>query len=860
MNLRTKKLFRAIAVATAATGFILSSAAYAAGLGRITVTTSLGQPLNAEIELVSLQPGEFEAVTAKVASPESYQNARIDYQGALRQLRFATERKSNGQPIIRVTSVAPINEPFLDVLIEMTWPSGRLQREYPILLDPPGFAEARIQAPAAAVAVSPAATSTPTPTAVPSTKPSTKTTAPVASSGAPGDTYGPVKRGDTLAKIVQGVKPSGVTTEQMLAAMYRDNKAAFAGNMNRLKVGQVLRVPSAEAVGAIAQAEAVREIRVQASNFNNYRKTLASNVAAEPAQKPAAAGGKIAGATPQKPAPTGAAQSDTLKISKSDAKGAKQGDSAARVAALQEEATAREKALKEANERVAQLEKQVSDMKKVVELKNAPPAVKPAETKPAPVVVPPPVKVEPPKPEVKVEAPKVEPPKLEVAKVDVVKPVEQPKPPEVKVAEAPKPVEAVKPVEQPKPVEVPKPKVEAPKPKAVIPPPSSGISEYLPYIGAGVAGLVGLGGLAFWSRRRKRAADDVGPVSNLTSAFPSDLKETTVTGKTAGGLVDTGNSSFLTDFDKTGPGTIDTDEVDPVAEAEVYIAYGRDAQAEEILKEAWSRDKKRSEIPLKLLEIYHSRKAAPAFESVARELHSTVGDNNPTWAKAAAMGAQIDPANPLYSAAVAATGAFAAGPTDSMSKKPDLDFDLGVENALSDKPSSAGLDFDLGSTAAVPTIATSAAASSLDFDLGLDTKVDTKAPAKPGMVSLDLGVAKADDKASFDFDLSGLDAPKADAKPKSGESTVVMKAPDFSNEPMMDFERTFATKPKPADIPTLDLAPTGGDSDAAATKIELAKAYVEIGDKDGAKEILAEVLREGGAAQKAEAEALMKSL
>src|SRR4029453_7277624 len=165
----------------------------------------------------------------------------------------------------------------------------------------------------------------------------------------------------------------------------------------------------------------------------------------------------------------------------------------------------------------------------------------------------------------------------------------------------------------------------------------------------GVA-LLGIGGAFAFMRRRKDRAE-AGPSSAMTSAFPSDLKVDTTTGKPGGGLVDTGNSSFLTDFDKTGPGTIDTDEVDPVAEAEVYIAYGRDAQAEEILKEAMARDRSRPEIPLKLLEIYHARKSATAFETVAKELHAQVGDNHPLWQKAAAMGAQIDPSNNLYAAA-----------------------------------------------------------------------------------------------------------------------------------------------------------------------------------------------------------------
>jgi pilus assembly protein FimV len=122
----------------AALGLLIgaSFAADAAGLGKLTVNSSLGQPLNAEIDLVSLQPGEMESLQARVAPPEAFRDARIEYTGSLRLLRFAVEKRANGQPYLKVTSSAPINEPFVDVLIEISWPSGRIQREYPILLDP----------------------------------------------------------------------------------------------------------------------------------------------------------------------------------------------------------------------------------------------------------------------------------------------------------------------------------------------------------------------------------------------------------------------------------------------------------------------------------------------------------------------------------------------------------------------------------------------------------------------------------------------------------------------------------------------------------------------------------------------------
>src|SRR3954469_3265936 len=159
--------------------------ASAAGLGKLTVNSSLGQVLNAEIDLVSLQPGELEAITARVASPEAFRDARIEAAPAVRLLRFSTEKRPNGGAYLKVTSVAPITEPFVDVLIEVTWPQGRVQREYPILLDPPGYAQkvapptvaaAPSRAPATPPATEPASSSSTSTNAAAS--PSSDTTAP----------------------------------------------------------------------------------------------------------------------------------------------------------------------------------------------------------------------------------------------------------------------------------------------------------------------------------------------------------------------------------------------------------------------------------------------------------------------------------------------------------------------------------------------------------------------------------------------------------------------------------------------------------------------------------------------------------
>jgi pilus assembly protein FimV len=649
-----------------------------------------------------------------------------------------------------------------------------------------------------------------------------------------------VQKGETLRKIAGEVKPASVSVEQMLVALYRENKAAFIGdNMNLVKAGQILKVPSADEIARISEKEANQEIRVQVANWKAYREQLAGGIASMPAKAAPAnvASGKVGTASVAPAAPV-APPSDVLKLSKSDSgkggAGSKAGGAAQdRVNALQEEVTAKDKALKDAQSRVAELEKQIKDMQRLVDLKAGVAASKPADTKVA----------EAPKPADTKAAPKVAEVKPEPAK-----PVEAPKPVETKVAEAPK-AEAPK-VEPPK-AEPPKaeaPKAETPKletkpagkatPVKAPPPEPSLMDELIDnpaYLAGGVGGLLLIGGIVVWMRRR-RSKEDSGPASSaMTSAFPSDLKPNTVTGKSGGGLVDTGNSSFLTDFDKAGPGTIDTDEVDPVAEAEVYIAYGRDTQAEEILKEAMTRDRNRHEIALKLLEIYHNRKSATAFENVAKELHAALGDNHPMWQKAAVLGAQIDPANPLYVAAAAGTATFAAMTPAPAAHKPDLDFDLeGSSAGAGPGGAPATTDFDIGldrPSEPAPDIAFSTPSqesSGLDFDL---------APSRPG---------SADEPAKtekFDFDISGLELPVD--KPAHSPSSA-------GDHGLGDLN--------------LDLGDLGGGGssagggDAVATKLELAKAYLEIGDKEGAREILQEVAKEGSDALKNEAQRLLASL
>ncbi|MHB1401055.1 MAG: type IV pilus assembly protein FimV [Thiobacillus sp.] len=587
--------------------------AHAAGLGKLSVTSALGQPLVAEIELFAADKAELDSLSASLASDQAFRDARVEFAPVLSSLRFTVAKKPNGKAVLKVSSSRPVNDPFIDMLVELNWASGRLVREYTMLLDPPGMGSVQTVTP---VAVAPTPVAKPAPAAAPQAQ---AVPADPAAPGAPGapaaaavkpapvpQTVAPdrvkVERGDTLTGIASRVRPEGVSLEQTLLGLYRENDQAFDGNMNRLKAGKTLKVPSVEKVAAIPQREAVRELRLQAEDWRAYRQKLAGAVSAAPEAKATAdqaSSGKITPKVEDRAKPAPEAQQDVLKLSKltPPAGAAGKAEEARtlqeKLRAQEEDATARENSLRESDQRVATLEKQIQDMQKLVEMKE----------------------------QAQAEAP-----------------VAAPAAPAVPAAAASAP---------------------APAAPAVVAPPA--VPESAPadrwydpllasplYWGGGLAAL-GLGGVLWWmlaggSRRKKSGAalDD----SLITGG---DIQPNTVIGDASGGSVNTGDTSFLTDFSQAGLGTIDTHDVDPIAEAEVYMAYGRDAQAEEILKEAINNNPDRHEIRVKLLEIYAARHNIATFEAVAGELYAALGSkSSPLWDKACEMGRSIDPTNPLY--------------------------------------------------------------------------------------------------------------------------------------------------------------------------------------------------------------------
>lgn len=255
-----------------------SSQLLAVDLGQVQVKSALGQPLLAEIPLHPDSPAELQGLTVQLASSEEFARAGIVGGRTEVPLHFSVVTAGAGQPVIRITSSAPVDDPFLDLLIEVHSNAGKSVREYAILLDPPNATAAATPAPVAPPASRPAARA-PARAAAPAApvaaapaksvsrpKPAPVAPAPAAATGQ-GQTA-PVERGQTLSGIARNVTPSGVDLQQMMLALQQANPNAFyRDNINALKTGVVLRVPTSAEAQAMTIAAAAAEVRRQNSDW-----------------------------------------------------------------------------------------------------------------------------------------------------------------------------------------------------------------------------------------------------------------------------------------------------------------------------------------------------------------------------------------------------------------------------------------------------------------------------------------------------------------------------------------------------------------------------------------------------------------
>ncbi|SFU95286.1 pilus assembly protein FimV [Polaromonas sp. YR568] len=898
MNNRGRWRIGALASAIALLGSLASLEAHALALGRITVQSALGEPLRAEIDIADIKPEEASSLKAGVAPPDTFKAAGLEYGSVVAGVEVSLQRRADGRAYLRLSSNKPVTEPFVDLILEANWANGRITRDYTMLFDPPAL---RSSAAGSAAAPTAPILSRPLPPVAPPAKgiasipysPSTAARpAPVAKAPAAslekvpagGDKQVTVKAGDTAGKIAAQNKPASVSLDQMLVALLRSNPDAFiGGNVNRVKSGAVLDIPSAETASAISSSEASQTIVAQSKDFNNFRRKLAESVpATQTAGADRQAGGKVQAKVEDR-APASATP-DKLTLSK----GAVQG----KAASATEDKIAKERQAKEASARVAELSKNINDLNK---LGGAPSAAAPAPAATAAktpgVAVPAPASVAatpaaaaapaaaapatPVTPAVPVAVPAPAP--AAVASAAAAAPAVQAASSAAAPAAAPQPA-AVASEAAPAPVAAAPAAPAAPKKPAVTPPPPepSLVDELLENplllpIAGGI--LLLLAGFGFYRYRQRGSSAQVD-----SSFLESRLQPDSFFGASGGQRIDTNESNVTGSSLVYSPSQLDAaGDVDPVAEADVYLAYGRDLQAEEILKEAMRTSPMRVAIHAKLMEIYAKRRDSKAFETVAVEAFNLTHGNGPEWAYITEMGRELDPANPMYQPGGQPAGAtFNPGGTLAMNTQPapiaptpaapSVDVDLDLDFSLGDEPDTSAAAISAPPPAPAPaprppepTVAMKPqpAAPVMEMDFGSATVAlpPTAAPA-----------AKPAEAPEPDVAFEGLNFTPEPFTPPPKPVAAAKAAPapaPAADSGLLEFDLgslSLDLNGPTTESPALAVEASPSADGPLETKFLLAEEFRSLGDTDGARSLAEEVLAEASGPLKVKAQAFLNAL
>ena len=770
--------------------------ALALTLGRIAVQSTLGQPLKAEIDVPGLTADEASSLSATLAPLTAYRAAGVDFNTGLSGARLELQKRGD-RSVLVITGDRTLNDPFVELIVEATWASGKVVRNYTVLLDPPETARpaaapaAEAPTPVAPVAreEAPAVMATPSPKAsgrapTPRPAPAPAVAAP-AQPAASGDQTVKVKPGDTAARIASANKPANVSLDQMLVGLLQQNPNAFAGqNVNRLRAGEVLSLPNAGQLEAISPQDATKTIVAQSRDFNNFRRQLAGQVAPNVTAAPSReARGKVQAQVQEaKAAP---AAPDKLTLSKAGVAAAAPKSSEAKIAGSKE--------AKDQATRVAELSKNLSELNRLKAQSTEAMAAASAASAPkagltAPVASPLPV------------APASAPAAVASAASA---------PAAVASAAASAPVVASAPA--PAPVAAPKPAT----PKEAPPEPGFfsslfGDSALLPIGGGLLLVLLGFGFLQMRQRQKTEPSNTVYPDSQF------DVDPLSGSGRSRDPVSSMGYSP--SQLDAAG-------DVDPVEEADVYLAYGRDMQAEEILKEALQRTPNRLAVHLKLLDIYAKRHDVAAFDRIATEAHALTEGQGSDWERISAQGHALSPNNPAYRAAPAL-----ATDTPRLPVLPAAD-----------------------------ALAPAAPASPPGLDLSLDFHADDSpapAPAAPAPVA----AAPAPAPAPAEDSLPELEfTPDPAPTPAPAAAAPAPTAAPAAHLGEMEFDLgALSLDTAPTTVsPTLAAATP---SDPLDVKLELALEFQAIGDTEGARALVQEVLANSSGAVKARAEQMLASL
>ncbi|NMT63731.1 FimV/HubP family polar landmark protein [Marinobacter orientalis] len=363
---------RKLAVALALAGGLGSGVAQALGLGEIELQSYLNEPLDAEINLrksEGVDPGD---VFVNIAPDSAYERVGIDRNHFLTKLDFRVTTTPDGSLVVNVSSREPLREPYLNFLLEVTWPNGRLMREYAVLVDPPVYAEEsgvqeQIAAPATREAAQPSRQQT-------QPRAQARSQAPQRTASERARSYGPTGPSDTLWNIAASVRPdNSVSMQQVMLALQDLNPDAFmGGNINRLKRGEVLRVPDIEDIRSRSRAEANRQVAVQNEALSSPERTVdATDEAADSRVASGQSGqGETGGDELRLLASDDTGSRDSAEGGSAGGDGSTAGGVDAGSAVAMEELESARRENEELTGRVDDLQEQVETLQRLLELKN----------------------------------------------------------------------------------------------------------------------------------------------------------------------------------------------------------------------------------------------------------------------------------------------------------------------------------------------------------------------------------------------------------------------------------------------------------------------------------------------------------
>lgn len=756
--------FRKLALAVSLAGALGCEMASALGLGEIKLNSTLNQPLDAEIKLLRLRElGEGE-ILVNVASRDDFQRAGVDRVFFLNDLKFEIVLENPSGPIIKVTTRKVVREPFLNFLLETQWPNGRILREYTLLMDLPVFGDESVRAVTRATKSAPAPQQPAVVSKVREPTPVAEPAAPVADvpeaddkpladsprsrpSSAPakrieGGVFGPVGATDTLWEIALKARPDrSYSVQQTMLAIQRLNPEAFInGNINLLRKGQVLRLPKASQISELNGRQAVNEVAFQNDQWSGDADGDLSGAQLDGSGRSASS-----------PASASSKQGRLKLASGAEAENVDAGRGAGEVGgdteALQNELaitldeldkTRRDNG--ELKSRIDELEMQIQTMERLVDvssqelralqLAGQSSAEAEADVIPAPVVA-------------------------DTAVSEDVNSID-PAPEAKAVAQAP----AAKVVDPSRVV------LSSPKKEVSL---LDTVFDNIALVAGGIVAL--LAGVALVLRRRK---EDEGEDDELSSSMIDDEPlfvgdDTEVEGDLA---VDEGDiaadsvdiegslESELEDFDLgelelDGFESEETDAVstesqtgDAVGEADIYIAYGKYDQAEEMLLKALDANNESLDARMKLLEVYAETNDAAKFDAQYASVMAT--HDMAAQERAATLRKQLSGVGEYNSDVVHDVA------DENLALDDGLDFDLGdAGDSLGDEALELedGLDLDLDLESSMDATDDAGGELSFDLDFDLDDETPSSGLELEGAEEASLLTLASDDDDEFSLDL-----------------------------------------------------------------------------------------------------------